>query len=75
MLIVQENSKYGLLDVRTGKYILETKYDFISYLPYMSQFLVKSNGKYGITDKNGKIKIKVSYDDIEIADSKNGSKK
>lgn len=71
LLIVQENSKYGLLDVRTGKYILETKYDFISYLPYMSQFLVKSNGKYGITDKNGKIKIKVSYDDIEIADSKN----
>lgn len=71
LLIVQVNNKYGVLDVKTGKYILETKYDLISYLPYMSQFLVESNGKYGITDKNGKIKLKVSYDSIEIADSKN----
>ena len=65
------NSKYGVLNVGTGKYVLEAKYDSISYLPYFSQFLVESNKKYGIMDKSGKIKLKVSYDEIKIGDNKN----
>ena len=65
------NGKYGVLNVGTGKYILEAKYDSISYLPYFSQFLVESNKKYGIMDENGKIKLKSSYDEIQVADNKN----
>lgn len=65
------NEKYGVINVSTVKYILEAKYDSISYLPYYSQFLVESNDKYGIMDINGKIKLKISYDNIEIADNDN----
>lgn len=72
LLIVKSSSnQYGVLNVATGKAVLESKYDSISYLPYYSQFLVESNKKYGIMDKNGKIKLKVSYDNIEIGDNKN----
>ena len=74
LLIIQtsdNNKKYGVVNVSTGKYVLEAKYDSISYLPYYSQFLVESNKKYGIMDVNGKIKLKVSYDNIEIGDNNN----
>ena len=71
LIVLGDNNKYGVFNVTTGKYTLETKYDYISYLPYLSQFLIENSGKYGITDKDGKIKIKVSYDDIQVADSKN----
>lgn len=73
-LLITKNEtqgKYGVINVETGKYVLETKYDSISYLPYLKQFLVSSNGKYGIMDQNGKIKLKVAYDDIQVCDNEN----
>lgn len=74
LLIVMNDAtrKYGVIDVTTGKYILEEKYDSITYLPYSSQFLIQSNGKYGIMDRSGKVKLKVSYDEIDIADNELG---
>ena len=74
LLLITKNEtqeKYGVINVETGKYVLETKYDSISYLPYLKQFLVSSNGKYGIMDQNGKIKLKVAYDDIQVCDNEN----
>ena len=70
--INEDGNKCGVINVTTGKYVLETKYDSISYLPYLKQFLVSSNGKYGVMDQNGKIKLKVAYDDIQVCDNKNG---
>ncbi|OKZ57027.1 MAG: hypothetical protein BHV99_03080 [Clostridium sp. 26_21] len=64
--------KYGVMDVTTGKYVLENKYDSISYLPYSSQFLVQSNKKYGVMDKNAKVKLKIAYDEIKIGDNTKG---
>ena len=66
------NKKYGVMNVSTGKNVLEAKYDLISYFPYSSQFLVESNGKYGMTDASGKIKLKVAYDEIRICDNELG---
>lgn len=66
------NKKYGVMNVSTGKNVLEAKYDLISYFPYSSQFLVESNGKYGMTDASGKIKLKVAYDEIKICDNELG---
>ena len=60
------------MDVTTGKYVLENKYDSISYLPYSSQFLVQSNKKYGVMDKNAKVKLKIAYDEIKIGDNTKG---
>lgn len=68
----EDTKKFGVINVSTGKELLETKYDTISYLPYTSQFLVQSNSKYGIMDKNAKIKLKIAYDEISVGDNKNG---
>ena len=74
LIIVETGSqkKYGVLNVSTQKYVLETKYDSISYIPYSTDFLVQSNGKYGIMTKEGRTKISIAYDEITLMDNKNG---
>lgn len=71
MMIVETSSspkKLGVIDIVSKNYILETKYDSISYLPYTSDFLVQSNGKYGIMTKEGRTKVNIAYDDITVID-------
>ena len=71
MLIVIENKQYGVLNLETDQYVLEPKYDSISYLPYTQDFLVQSGKKYGVMSKDAKIKVKIAYDDIKILDNQN----
>lgn len=72
MLIVQTNKQYGVIEASTGNPILESKYDLVSYLPNTTDFLVKSNNKYGIVSKDGSVKVKIAYDEIKIMDNENG---
>ena len=72
MIILKQNGEYGVIDIATGKYILENKYDAISYLPTTTDFLVKSNGKYGVMSKEATIKVQTVYDEIRTMDNKNG---
>lgn len=72
MLIVQTNKQYGVINATTGESILESKYDLVSYLPNTTDFLVKSNSKYGIVSKEGQVKVKIAYDEIKIMDNQNG---
>ena len=72
MMIIIKNSQYGVIDAETGKFILENKYENIQYLPMTSDFLVKSNGKYGVIGKDAKVKIRINYDEIKIMDNQNG---
>lgn len=72
MLIIEENRQYGVINVINKKYILETKYEAISYLPATTDFLVKSNGQYGIVTKEADIKVKTVYDEIKTMDAQKG---
>lgn len=72
MLIVEENKKFGVVDVEKRQYILEPKYDEIRYLSATADFLVKSNGKYGVVGKDNMTKINTVYDEIKTMDSKVG---
>lgn len=72
MIVVRQNGQYGVVNASKGEALLETKYDSVSYLPNTKDFLVKSNGKYGVVTKNGSVKIKVGYDAIKIMDNENG---
>lgn len=67
-----DSKKYGVVDVTTGKYVLEAKYDSISYLPYSKNYLVENNNKYGIMSKDSKTIIKIAYDNIKIMDNQKG---
>lgn len=72
MLVIQQNGAYGVVDATTGESILETKYDSIKYLPNTTDFLVRTNGKYGILAKDTTEKVKAIYDEIKIMDNENG---
>ena len=71
MIIKIDSEQYGVIDIKTGNAILENKYEKIKYLPTQQNFLVKSNGKYGIMKKNAEVKIRTVYDNIKIMDNQN----
>lgn len=71
-LIISENKKYGVIDVINKKYILEPKYESISYLPSTLDFLIKNNGQYGIVTKDAETKVKTVYDEIKTMDIQKG---
>lgn len=71
LIIVIKNNIYGVVDVESGNPILEFKYEDIKYLPATSDFLVKSNNKYGVIGKDTSIKVRTVYDEIKIMDNQN----
>ena len=74
MLVVEENGKYGVLDISKSQktYLLEAKYESVEFLPVTTDFLVKSNGKYGVVAKDTTTIIKTVYDEIKSMDNQNG---
>ena len=72
MMIIIKDEQYGVINASTGKSVLENKYEEIKYLPATSDFLVKSNGKYGIMGKDASTKVRTVYDEIKIMDNQNG---
>lgn len=74
MLVVnkdKDNPKYAVIDTE-GNTIIEAKYDNITYLPSVGDFLVKSDEKVGIISKNKEKKVQIIYDTIELMDSDSG---
>lgn len=73
MLVVskKEQNKYGVIDVQ-GNVILEPKYDSITYLPNIGDFLVENNKKVGILSRKKETKVQIMYDSIELMDSDAG---
>ena len=72
MIVIQKDGYYGVIEASTGNSILECKYELISYLPNTTDFLVKSNGKYGIISKDANTKVNITYDQIKVIDNLNG---
>lgn len=72
MIIIEQDGRYGVINATNGEAILEAKYEEIKYLPVTTDFLVKSNGKYGVVTKDAKVKIKMIYDQINIMDYEYG---
>ncbi len=71
MLIVKRNN-YGVINIQTGETIIEPKYDKISFIPTIGDFLVSSNNKMGIISKDKSMRIQLIYDSIELIDSDEG---
>lgn len=63
-IINEEGTKYGVID-KTGKQLIEPKYNYIEYL-YDNYFIVSSeNGKLGILDDKGDIKVETNHDSLQ----------
>lgn len=78
ILIYQKDEKFGLLGIN-GKEITGAKYEELFSSGYKdAEVIVKENGKYGIIDEKGNVKIKINYDSIrsdEYYSEENGYKK
>ena len=72
MMIIIKDNQYGVIKASTGEAVLEFKYEEIKYLPATSDFLVKSNGKYGIIGNDVTTTVRIAYDEIKIMDNQNG---
>ncbi len=73
MLVVEKEDAKAVAVINVdGDVILEPKYDSITYLPNVGDFLVKTNEKVGILSKNGETKVQIMYDSIELMDSDAG---
>lgn len=73
MLVVskEDTNVYGVVDIN-GNTILEPKYDNITYLPEIGDFIVEANGKVGILGSKGESKVQIMYDSIQLMDSDAG---
>ena len=58
--VVFKNGKCGVID-KTGKIVVDIKYEHINGELTAGMFAVKSNGKYGFVDINGKVVIPFKY--------------
>jgi len=72
LIIFIDNGQYGVMNIKNKEQVLQAKYQEIKYIPTTTDFIVKSNGKYGIVTKDASIKVKTVYDQIKIIDNKNG---
>ena len=61
-LIAYKDGQAGLL--KNSKVILKHEYEEIKYNAYNNVFLIQRNGKQGISDKNGKVKVDTKYNNI-----------
>lgn len=61
-LVAFKEGQAGLL--KNKKIILNYEYEDINYNSYNDVFVIKRNGKEGIVDKNGTIKVQPEYENI-----------
>ena len=71
MLVVSKDRAMGVIDA-DGKSLLETKYDNITYLPSVGDFLVQSDRQVGVLSKTGQTKVDIIYNSITLMDSDAG---
>ncbi|MDX2188897.1 MAG: WG repeat-containing protein [Bacteroidota bacterium] len=69
-MIFQSGFKYGLLDLKSDKIIINTEYQTISYIDD-SLFLVKKQNKFGVINRHNKVIVPLIYDRIRVDSSKN----
>ena len=68
ILIVTNDRYWGVINASDGTEILECKYDDIRYQEITGDFIVCSDGKFGIMGKDKRIKVDINYDSIELMD-------
>lgn len=72
-MIVAKKDSGGFGIIRPdGTEIAGPRYSSIKYLETTEEFLVESNGEYGIISNLGQSKIPMSYEDIKLLDKNSG---
>lgn len=62
----EEHYKYGIIDNKTGEFILPLEYDYIDYFENLERIIVKDNDKYGLFDLNGNQVVPIVFSSIDL---------
>ena len=68
ILVVTDGTSFGVINGLDGTEILECKYDDILYEETIGDFVVSSNGKWGIIGTDQRTKVEINYDSIMLID-------
>lgn len=68
MLVVSNDRYYGVINATDGTEILECKYDNVRYQEATGDFIVCSDGKYGIIGTDKRTKVDINFNSIELMD-------
>ena len=68
MLVVSNDRYYGVINATDGTEILECKYDNVRYQEATGDFIVSSDGKYGIIGTDKRTKVDINFNSIELMD-------
>ncbi|MGN1029714.1 MAG: WG repeat-containing protein [Bacilli bacterium] len=72
LAVVGKNEKYGVVKINNGNYeeLISAKYDSVEYIQSIGEFIISSNGKFGMI-KPGEEKptIALQYDSITLMDA------
>lgn len=71
LIVEKVKGQYGVINTE-GTAILEAKYNNITYLPTIGDFLVENNKKVGIMSAGRETKVEIIYDSIELMDADSG---
>lgn len=71
LVVLKDREYYGVIST-TGETIIGTKYKKIEFMENTTEFLVQSNGKYGVLTKDAEAKIDITYDELKVIDSEIG---
>lgn len=69
--MVKGNPRYGVISLDGKQTYLDIKYEEITFVENLQQFIVKGDNKYGVLSKDGTQIIKPEYDKIQVLDSIN----
>ncbi len=74
MMIISSDydGQKGVINYSTKEEILGYQYDDITYIPTKKIFMVEKNGKVGIIDRDGVVRVKLQYDNLTLIDNENG---
>ena len=65
LIVVNKESRKGLINLNLEE-IVGTKYNTMEFVELTNDFIVSSNGKFGIIKSTGETKVSLIYDDIKI---------
>ena len=72
LAVVGDGENYGVISLRDGSEILGLKYEDITFLPNLQNFLIKTKNTVGIFASDGSTVIKpTEYDEISVYDEEN----
>lgn len=72
LAVVGDGTNFGVISLTDGKIIVGIKYDDITFLPNLRDFLIKADNTVGIISEEGNTVIKpTEYDEISVYDEEN----